>query len=79
MITFHVLPDGTVKGLYTEAFDLHEIGLLEVQRALAIEFDNLDQVWRVYDPYGLSIHHSPLREDCMAWERDHLNSALEQS
>jgi hypothetical protein len=79
MITFHVLSDGTVKGLYTEVFDLQEIGLLDVQRGMAIEFDNRDQVWRVFNPYGLSVHDSPSREDCLAWERDHLNSLLERS
>ena len=40
MTTLHVLPDGTIKGLYTEALDLNTLGLLEVKRALAIEFDN---------------------------------------
>ena len=37
MTTLHVLPDGTLKGLYTEALDLNTLGLLEVKRALAIE------------------------------------------
>ena len=79
MTTLHVLPDGTIKGLYTEALDLNTLGLLEVKRALAIEFDNPAQVWRVFDPYGRNVYESPSREDCLAWEREHLNQVLENS
>ena len=79
MTTLYVLPDGTIKGLYTEALDLNTLGSLEVKRALAIEFDNPAQVWRVFDPYGRSVYDSPSREDCLAWEREHLSRVLESS
>ena len=79
MTTLHVLPDGTIKGLFTEAFDLTTLGLLEVRRAMAIEFDNPAQVWRVFDPYGRSVYDSPSRENCLAWEQRHLNTVLENS
>ncbi len=79
MNTLHILSNGMVKGLYTETIDLSTVGPLEVQRATAIEFDNPAQVWRVFDPYGESIYDSPSREDCLAWERQHLNQMLENS
>lgn len=79
MTALLVLPDGTVKGLFTEILDLTTLGLLEVRRAMAIEFDNPDQVWRVFDPYGRSLYESPSREDCLTWERQHLNTVLEHS
>jgi len=77
MTTLHVLPDGTIKGLFTEALDLTTLGILEVHRAMAIEFDNPAQVWRVFNPYGQSVYDSPSREDCLAWERRHLDTVLE--
>lgn len=79
MTTLHVLPDGTIKGLFTELLDLATLGPLEVRRAMAIEFDNPAQVWRVYDPYGRSLYDSPSRENCLAWEIQHLNAVLEHS
>jgi hypothetical protein len=79
MTTLHALPDGTIKGLYTEALDLSTLGSLKVQRAMAVEFDNPAQVWRVLDPFGRCVHDAPSREDCLTWERQHLNEALENS
>jgi hypothetical protein len=79
MTTLHVLPDGTIQGLYTEALDLSTLGLLEVRRAMTIEFDNPAQVWRVFNRSGRSVYDSPSREDCLAWERQHLNRMLENS
>ena len=79
MTTLHVLPDGTIRGLFTETLDLTTLGLLEVHRAMAIEFDNRTQVWCVFDPYGQSVYDSPSREDCLNWEQRHLNTVLENS
>ena len=79
MTTLHVLPNGIIKGLYTEALDLNTLGRLEVQRAMAIEFDNPAQVWRVFDPFGRCVYASPSREECLTWERQHLNAVLERS
>jgi hypothetical protein len=79
MTTLHVLPDGTIRGLFTEALDLTTLGPLEVHRAMAIEFDNPAQVWRVFDPYGQSVYDSPWRENCLTWERQYLNGVLENS
>ena len=79
MIKLHVLPDGTIKGLYTEAFDLSTLGSLEVQRAMALEFDNPAQLWRVFDPYGRCVYDAPSREECVTWEQQHLNAVLENA
>ena len=79
MNTLLVTPDGTVRGLYTEALDLSTLGQLEVHRALAIEFDNRVQAWRVYDAVGDCLYCSPSREACLAWERKHLDWVLNNS
>ena len=70
----HILPDGTVYGFYTEAINLTALGTLRVERASTIEFDNLNQVWRVFDRRGRCLHSSPSRADCVRWESEHLNN-----
>ena len=79
MNTLLITPDGTVRGLYTEALDLSTLGQLEVHRALAIEFDNRLQAWRVYDAMGDCLYCSPSREACLAWEQKHLDWVLDNS
>lgn len=69
-ITF--TPDGTGHALYTEAIDLAVIGVLAIQRATTIEFDNKTQYWRVKDPEGFAMFNSPSREKCLDWERQYL-------
>ena len=71
MTTLCFLPDGTVQGLYTEAIDLTTLGRLRVRRASTIEFDNPAQVWRVFNAYGLCLHTSPSRQECLRWEQEH--------
>ena len=79
MNTLLITPDGTVRGLYTEALDLSTLGQLEVHRALAIEFDNRVQAWRVYDAMGDCLYCSPSREACLAWEQRYLDWVLDNS
>jgi len=69
-ITF--TPDGTGHTLYTEAIDLAAIGPLAIERAITIEFDNKTQYWRVRDPAGFPMFNSPSRQECLDWERQHL-------
>ena len=59
--------------LYTEAIPLHEIGLLNVERATRIEFDNCLQVWRVNDKRGIALYTSPSRRTCLQWEHQYFN------
>ena len=77
MSTLCVLPDGTVKGIYTERIDLGALGPLQIRRATSIEFDNRLQAWRVFDPYGDCMYCSPSRQVCLDWERQHLTWVLE--
>ena len=79
MSTLLIMPNGTVRGLYTEEVDLSTLGQLEVQRAMAIEFDNQLQAWRVFDGMGDCLYCSPSREMCVAWERKHMNWVLDNS
>jgi hypothetical protein len=69
-ITF--TPDGLGHGLYTEAIALSDIGALSVERATFIEFDNDTQFWRVKDRTGFALFNSPSRQQCLDWERQHL-------
>ena len=71
-ITF--TPNGMGRGLYTEAIDLGRIGPLSVARATTIEFDNKTHYWRVRDPDGFAMFNSPSRQECLDWERRHLES-----
>jgi hypothetical protein len=67
-------PTGTGRTLYTEAIDLACIGRLLVARATTIEFDNQTQYWRVKDRTGFPLFNSPSRQECLDWERQHLQS-----
>ena len=71
--------DGTCVGLYTEVIDLSALGLLRVERATTIEFDNNRQVWRAYDPDGFPLHTSPFREVCLGWEKQYVESLMERT
>jgi hypothetical protein len=79
MITLIVTSDGTVQGLYTEAIDLTTLGRLRIRRASAIEFDNPAQIWRVFNAYGLCVHTSPSRQECLRWEQRHWQQEQEIS
>ena len=72
--TLTFTPDGSGHGLYTEAVDLDRIGKLSVTRATTIEYDNRAQCWRVYDNTGFAMFNSPSRQECLDWERMHLES-----
>ena len=62
-------PDGVGRGLYTDAFDLRQLGVLQVERATTIEFDNSDQLWRVRDAVGGELFSSARRDLCLEWEQ----------
>jgi hypothetical protein len=77
MSTLCFLPDGKVKGIYTETIDLGALGPLQISRATSIEFDNRLQAWHVFDPYGDCMYCSPSRQVCLDWEQQHLSWVLE--
>ena len=77
IITLHILPDGRVNGLYTEAIDLGSLGTLRIERASTIEFDNAAQLWRVFNRQGRCINASPSRSDCLNWEEDFFNANIQ--
>ncbi len=67
-------PDGNGHCLYTENIDLAAIGRLSVARATTIEFDNTTQDWCVRNPDGLALFNNPSRQECLAWERRHIEA-----
>jgi hypothetical protein len=75
--TLLVSPEGLVSGLHTEVIDLASLGLLNIQRASLVEFDNAAQLWRVHDLQRFCLHSSPSREECLNWEREHLGNIEE--
>ena len=64
---------GVGRGLYTEAIDLHRLGLLHIERATSIEFDNDLQRWRVRDSTGFAMFSADTRQECLEWERQHVD------
>jgi hypothetical protein len=66
-------PDGTGRGLYTEAIDLGRIGELRIERATSIEFDNASQAWHVRDTAGRLLSTARTRQQCLEWEQRHFN------
>ena len=64
---------GTGRCLYTEAIDLHRLGLLHIERATSIEFSNDLQRWRVRDLTGRPLFSAPTRQECLEWEQEHVN------
>ena len=69
-ITFN--PDGTALCLWTEAVPLHELGRLEIHRAMNIDFNNPMQHWEVKDRKGKVRFIAKSRADCLDWEHENL-------
>ena len=69
---------GVGRGLYTEAINLNDLGLLHIERATNIEFDNDSQVWRVRDTTGFPMFTAPTRQQCLEWEQLHLDHTAAQ-
>ncbi len=68
MSTLIFTPEGTGQGLYSEQIDLSTLGILHIERATTIEFDNRAQAWRVRDRDGFAMFNSPSRQECLDWE-----------
>lgn len=73
MIRLRITSSGRIRGLWTDDVRLGDIGVLHVQRASHVEFDERLQCWCVRaarDPSRV-LHHSGSRTTALAWERDH--------
>lgn len=67
---------GGIACLYTDAFDLRQLGRLRIVRATEIRFNHDTQRWVVYHANtGEPLHSDPSRDACAAWEREHLGPA----
>ena len=70
-------PSGTAQCLYFEEIDLHALGTLRCERASRIEFDAGTQQWEVMPADSDTVlYRSPSRQQCLAWERQHLAFAV---
>ena len=72
-------PDGIGHGLYTEAIDLLQLGLLHIERATSIEFDNKDQMWRVRSTSGTPLFAATTRLQCLDWEQQFFNDSTSRT
>ena len=64
---------GIGRCLYSELIDLAAIGLLEIQRASLVEFNEKTQRWEVRQPNGRLLFSHRSRAVCLAWEHHTLN------
>jgi hypothetical protein len=64
--------DGTAQCLSTDALPLHELGRLEIHRAINIEFNNSTQQWEVKDWEGKVRFFARSRSSCLEWEQQKL-------
>jgi hypothetical protein len=67
--------DGIGQGLYTEAIDLNRLGVLHIERATSIEFDNEGQKWRVRNVSGKALFAATSRQECLDWEQRHFSES----
>jgi hypothetical protein len=70
---------GFVRCLYSEVIDLSTIGLLRIQRASGIEFNEELQVWEVQGLDGKALYRNRSRELCLLWEAQHFTNQLTTS
>ena len=70
--------DGTARCLWTDAWPLHELGRLDIQRASTIEFDDVAQQWdvRLASTPGVIAYSHPSRETCLNWEMETINALI---
>jgi hypothetical protein len=72
-VSLVITPDGNCECLHNEAIELHSLGTLRISRATEIEFDDAYQEWIVRDNGGRRLHSHVSREECLQWERRHMD------
>ena len=78
-LVLRISKDGHVRCLYTEAIDLRKFGKLATKRASTVQFNSHRQVWQVWEGAMQKrriLYRHPLRETCLAWEREYFNVRL---
>ena len=71
-----ILPDGSLRCVYTEEIPLEEFGPLEVSRASGVEFDPASQEWVARLPEGEEIARGKSRAEVLRKEVEVLESRL---
>ena len=78
MTTLFVRPDGQVRCLYDEAFDLASIGALRIRRASRVEPDRSGRWWTDLSPAGgPTLGPFAYRSQALSAERRWLGAHLE--
>jgi hypothetical protein len=74
---FDLRPDGTIVGLYTDAFDLRTLGHVRAVRASHVVWDEHAQAWRAHIvSTGDTLGPFARRDDAVEAERRHLGRRL---
>jgi len=77
MTTLVVRPNGHVRCLYDETFDLASIGALHIRRASRVEPDSSGRWWTDLSPAGGPVLGPyPLRSEALTAERQWLEHSL---
>ncbi len=76
MTKLHITPDGRIRGLWDDSVPLGELGVVRIERASHVEFDNRLQRWTVRSAHRSGrqrcpvVHQSPSRAHALAWEHE---------
>lgn len=76
MTKLRITTDGRIRGLWDDSVPLGELGVVRVERASHVEFDNGLQNWtvRLTAQSGTRccpiVHQSPSRAHALAWEHE---------
>jgi len=73
VLTFR--PDGSGRGLWTDAIPLANLGRLTVRRVSRIDWSETRQVWEIRPARGGHVmHRDTSRAACVDWERLHFGN-----
>jgi hypothetical protein len=71
-MTLEVMPNGTIRCLYTNEVNLAELGRLNINRASHVEFDNHLRRWVVTSAKTEKrLHSAATREEALEWEHQY--------
>lgn len=78
----YLRPDGVFECLYTDVIDLHELGMLKVERVSTVEFSGELQCWMVAWTERMDcmskegVAYFGKRDEALAWEVEQVQFAM---
>jgi hypothetical protein len=79
IVTLHVMPDGMITCLHSDAVPLNELGRVSMKRASTVEFNPASQKWEVVmeGESRVRFRHAS-RGTCLEWERTFVDKRINQ-